>query len=774
MSTETAQPAADAPLQIGRWRVNPRADEIEADGQVIKLEPLKMRLLMKLASRPGDVVLTQELLDDVWAGVVVTPSSVYQGIAQLRRLLGDGGGEPAYIETVPRKGYRLVAPVAPGSAAVGDPSVPPVAAATITAAPGISAAASAGPPSAASPERPSSPAPAVSRRWLLAAAVAGGSAWAAWRYLDTRPPRIPVRIAVLPFTDRTAGRTEQALSQGLAFDVIRAFGRYPDVDVIAPESALAIAGKDAQAGQLAHVLGIGFLLLGELVRTGAKLEIAVRLLALPDARVRWQQTFEQAIDSVSSLPQQIAADVLAALNLHPVAAAARAAGPSEAYELYVLGEYAWRPKTPEAFVKARDYFQRGIDIDPAYARNYVGLGWTWIGEATNGTGIDWPQAFARAMPLFDKALQLDPGSPEALTAQGVLHSDAARFDEARRLFERAAKLAPGYAQAQHSWGVAEFDDGWPQQAAVHFERAAELNPLSSSPMERLGLTHVFAGRFTDAQRAYRRAIELEPAHPNGYWGLGVEAYARGDLAAAVNAYREALAKESRRPFLWDQLGWLYLDLGSLQEAAHAFGQTASQLPRAAWPAIHAAYAWAADAERQGVPAAVALSAPQMPEDGMAIDVMLVRAMAGLPLDDASLKRALDISRGRGERPLPLPWFVFLGRNTLIDLAAVFAAMGQPARGDPYLDDAAMQLARLESQGNVWHALHWHRARLHALRGEIKAGLDALDAAVSAGSRRAWWARLDPAFAALRSEARFNQALARIDEEMSRQRRQLKI
>ena len=111
MTTGEHTNLGDAPVMIGEWRVDPRADEIEADGRVIKLEPLRMRLLMALAERPGEVVLSNELLDTVWKGVIVTPGSLYQSVAQLRQLLGDSVTEPRYIETVPRKGYRLVAPV---------------------------------------------------------------------------------------------------------------------------------------------------------------------------------------------------------------------------------------------------------------------------------------------------------------------------------------------------------------------------------------------------------------------------------------------------------------------------------------------------------------------------------------------------------------------------------------------------------------------------------------------------------------------------------------
>jgi DNA-binding winged helix-turn-helix (wHTH) protein/tetratricopeptide (TPR) repeat protein len=758
-------------LCIGGWRVDPRADEIRRDGRVVKLEPLKMRLLLALAQRPGEVVLTQELLDDVWAGLVVTSSSVYQGIAQLRRVLGEDDGSP-WIETIPRKGYRLVAPVQWISARADQPAVAPA-----LAEPPVATRASAGPLPAPASSLP--PADAVAspesprrRRGLLAAVTviaAGATGAATWRFIASRPPPLPVRIAVLPFADRTPGATERALAQGLAFDVIRALGRHTEVDVLAAESALALAGGTAPPAEAAARIGAAFLMQGELNRAGERVQVAVRLLALPDSQLRWQQQFERTIGSAAELPQQIAGGTAAALHLPTPARVAASGGPTEAYELYVLGEHAWRPKTQEAFAKARDYFTRGISLDPSYARNYIGLGWTWIGEATNGAGIDMPQAFARAAPLFDKALRLDPDSAEALTAQGVLQTFAGRHQDARQHFERALMLDPGYAQAHHSWGVAEYDDGWPARAAAHFQRAAELNPLSPSPMDRLGAAQVAAGNLAQAEQAYRRAIELQPRHPNGHWGLGIAAFAKGDLAAAVSNYRRALELENRRPFLWDELGWLYLDLGLPSLAAQAFGRTVAQLPASRWPAVHAAYAWALQPDQGTPPDILSLSPRSAPEDGVAIEVMLLRAMAGMPLDDALLQRALDAQRGLDESLKPMLWFVFLGRHPLLDLATVYVAMGQPERALPHLAEAEQDIDRLERQGNVFHALHLHRARLHALRGENEAALTAVERAIAAGSRRGWLLQRDPAFSALRALPRFTAALDRLRVEVDRHR-----
>src|SRR6185436_5116724 len=105
--------AAAAPkrFRLGEWQVDSTLDEIRTGERVVKLEPRTMRLLCVLAERPGEVWSADELLARVWPGVMVTQSSVYQAIAQLRRELGDDGDEARYIATVPRRGYRLVAAV---------------------------------------------------------------------------------------------------------------------------------------------------------------------------------------------------------------------------------------------------------------------------------------------------------------------------------------------------------------------------------------------------------------------------------------------------------------------------------------------------------------------------------------------------------------------------------------------------------------------------------------------------------------------------------------
>jgi DNA-binding winged helix-turn-helix (wHTH) protein len=100
-------------LRIGAWCVNPASGQISRDGETARVEVRTMRVLVCLAEHAGEVVSIDDLLNYVWPDVTVAPDSVYQAVASLRRLLGDDPKQRTYIETVPRLGYRMVAPVSP-------------------------------------------------------------------------------------------------------------------------------------------------------------------------------------------------------------------------------------------------------------------------------------------------------------------------------------------------------------------------------------------------------------------------------------------------------------------------------------------------------------------------------------------------------------------------------------------------------------------------------------------------------------------------------------
>src|SRR4051812_39246264 len=196
--TDPAMPAGfesmtttyNEPLQIGDWLVDPRDDSLTRGAERVKIEPRTMRLLMRLAQSPGTVLSQEELLESVWAGVVVGTASVYQSMSQLRKVLGDSEDPPRYIETVARKGYRLIARV------TSRPAIAAAAARTVDAPPVDESAAK--------------PAP-HQLGWVAIAATAAVAVMAAvWRFapqLDSIPE--VASIVVLPFVDLTSGQSEQ-------------------------------------------------------------------------------------------------------------------------------------------------------------------------------------------------------------------------------------------------------------------------------------------------------------------------------------------------------------------------------------------------------------------------------------------------------------------------------------------------------------------------------------------------------------------------------------
>ena len=740
-----------APLQIGEWRVDPRADEIEAEGRVIKLEPLRMRLLMALAERPGEVVLSNELLDTVWKGAIVTPSSLYQSVAQLRQLLGDSVTEPRYIETVPRKGYRLVAPVLPLAPRVvsRDEVTEPQPA----------------------PEVKTTPAPASRptfrrREWIAGgvaatAALAAGGAW----WWNSRPAAAPLRIAVLPFTDRSAARLDQPLANGVTEDVIRTLGRHPALEVITFDAVAKLAQTAGVLAEAARRLDVAFALVGEMSRAGERVRITTQLIALPAEKVRQSASFDESMGRLSDLPQAIALKAIDALNLKPVVQAVKAA-PTSAYEMYVLGIDALRARTPESVERARRYFSQGTEIDTEYARNYVGLGWSWIVQWEVGGGqMDWQGAYARAEPLFARALRLDHESVDARTGMANVARQYQRYDEARRTFDAVIQTHPNNIQARFGLALTEEYDGWPSRAVVQYERAAALDPTHFLIPIRAGLSMMYLGRLAEAEARFKRSIELDSAKPNGFYSLGILNWLRGRLDESVAAHREALKRGDQASYIWNDYAFVCTDLGLYDEARRGFERIAQLLRAPNFAPVEAAFVWVAEGAAPPAPKALADSvASPAPWERL-----LILAMAG-ELPSAAAVSALDREQAGLVTPTTVLYDIVSGRFRTLDVASLFAVAGEKDRAAQLLDHVERTLNDYEQRGVTAPAFSFHRARMLALRGDTARALTSLQTAVDRGWRRAWWINRDPAFEQLRGESAFKALLQKIDAQLTPQRK----
>jgi TolB-like protein/DNA-binding winged helix-turn-helix (wHTH) protein len=279
-------------LRIGAWCVNPTSGQISRDGETARVEARTMRLLLCLAEHAGEVVSIDDLLNQVWSEVVVTPDSVYQGVASLRRLLGDDPKQPTYIATVPRLGYRMVATVSPWA----DQSIAPT--------PPATHAPTSGPHLGAGFLRAAGAALCLV---LVAAFLFHGK-------VASIAPQPQKSIAVLPFLDLTEKMNHGPFADGMTEELIDKLSKIPGLRVPPPTSSFYFKGKQITIADIARTLGVAYVLDGSVRKSGARLRVAARLIRADTGYVVWSETYDRPLDDILMVQDDIAGEVTKALR----------------------------------------------------------------------------------------------------------------------------------------------------------------------------------------------------------------------------------------------------------------------------------------------------------------------------------------------------------------------------------------------------------------------------------------------------------------------------
>ena len=283
-------------LRIGDWRLDPAAGQIARGGKVLRLEARTLRLLLDLAEHAGEVVSIDELLDRVWAGVTVTPDSVYQAVAALRRLLGDDPRRPRYIATVPRLGYRMVAKVEPWAE---DAAAPPARRGRRIGEPAAWAA-------------------AVGVLALAAAFVAHDRAQRGAAPGVTRAQ--PVAVGVLPIFDLTPRMNHELMADDVTERLIDQLSHDPGLRTPGFRASFQLKGKHLKPVEAARQLGVAYVLEGAIHVAPIGYRVSARLVRGDTGFVVWAQSYERPPDQMPSVEAAIAADVGKALAAAQAAA----------------------------------------------------------------------------------------------------------------------------------------------------------------------------------------------------------------------------------------------------------------------------------------------------------------------------------------------------------------------------------------------------------------------------------------------------------------------
>jgi len=544
-------------VQIGAWRVDPELDEISRDGQTIKLEPKMMQLLLCLTANAGQVISVEQLLDEVWKDVVVTPDSVYHAVAALRRVLGDDSKNPTYIANVMRRGYRLIAPVIPLGTA--DTLTPRVQSEHLTGAT-QAVTPSAGPPrtqSIRTLERRTFGSAILAVLALVLACFIVNRVWIARRSTAAHfaatvahekaqrvtaapaaaiaPP--PDSIAVLPFVDLSQEHDQEYFADGMAEEVLDLLTGVPGLKVIGRSSSFQFKGQNQDLRKIGNALGVRYVVEGSVRRSGEQVRVTAQLIDTTDGSHLWSDKYDEPMGNVLTVQDRIAAGLVRALQLSieadDYAGGRHSFKSGQAYDLYLRGIRAWQTTNKEGLESAVAYFQRALDLDP----NAVAAAELLAGAQESLAELSYvaPQeGFERARRSAQHALAMNPQSWEAHLILSGIHLvydwdwPAAERDAqvALRLQPHDSETLQGLAKVYEALG--RWDEG------IRLTQAAlALDPFDPSLHLILGNFRAATGELGAAEAEVRRMLQISPFWGEGHYDLGGILLLEGKVQAAL-------------------------------------------------------------------------------------------------------------------------------------------------------------------------------------------------------------------------------------------------
>lgn len=519
-----------AVITFGVFRLDVARGELKRFDTLLRLAPQPFKLLALLVSRPGEIVTREEIQQQLWGTEIYVDfeRGLNHCIRQIRAVLGDDPGAPTYIETVPRSGYRFVAPV------------------TV-----VSAPAQADPLHALSQPTDGNAKTSARHGWrliVLAAAVVLlaciGLLVAVHPWRQARPPDPPPRqmVAVLPFENLTGDSTQEYLSDGVTDEMIVHLGRVSPshLGVIARTSAMNYKHSEKPLAQIASELGVRYLLEGTVKRFGQTIRITAQLVRSDDQAELWADTYYGQVSPADILGfQQTVADRVArslSLVLPDVHTPRITTASQAAYEAFLKGRYEWNKRNEEGFLKSIDHFKEAVAQDPGYAEAWAGLAdsYNLLREYYEGRSSD-AQVKSGNEAAF-KALALDSNLSEA-----------------------HASLA--FSLWRYEWKFAE--------AESEFHRALDLSPNNATAHHWYGMFLASRGRFDEARNEMRQAQELDPVSLIILTNKGWVNYFARDYGAAIQSYREVLKRNSGFQTAEMKLAWACEQKGLWEEALQA-------------------------------------------------------------------------------------------------------------------------------------------------------------------------------------------------------------
>jgi TolB-like protein/DNA-binding winged helix-turn-helix (wHTH) protein/Flp pilus assembly protein TadD len=544
-------------FRFGVFELNPSAKELRKQGMRIRLQGQPVEILTMLLEQPGELITREELQKKLWPAdtFVDFEQGLNNAMKRLRAALDDNAETPRFIETLPRRGYRFIAPVE--NVAVGPAPVPPRAPVLPTRKP-------------------------FSKYLVIGAAalvvllvVAGIRHFGKRRKADIAAAHID-SIAVLPLENLSGDPKQEYFADAMTDALITELGKVGVLRVISRTSVMQYKGQNKPLSEIAGELNVDAVLEGSVLREGDRVRITAQLVRADPEEHVWAESYERDVRDILALQAELIRAITKEVKAKLTPAEEARLTPSrrvepEAYELYLQGRFLWEKRTKESHERAIELLQESLQRDPDFALAYVGLARAYVSLTGNGF-IPASEGTPRAEKAALRAIELNPTLGEAHAPLGFVHTARWEWAQAEKAYRRALELSPNDPITHLWYGYLLEKVGRRQENLFHRQRAYELDPLNMVMNASLGRSLYEVGREGEAMERLHRALELHPESAMVHESLGSVYFRKKDYAAARRELEDAARLCGRCSRALGQLGHVYGVGGRPHKAAEILAE----------------------------------------------------------------------------------------------------------------------------------------------------------------------------------------------------------
>jgi len=570
------EPVIPAPrvVRFGAFELDLRSGELRKQGRKIRLEGQPVHILIYLLETPGELITREQLHRRLWPAdtFVNFEHGLNAAIKRLRRALDDSADNPRFVETLPRRGYRFIAPVQGGTQGQASST-------TVEDQLDEHAAAESAPEVINADV--SAPKTAVRRgsrktlAWTLSGVavllLAGGLSL--WRQSENRSRSVIGSLAVLPLASLSADTSQEYFSDGMTDELIAELGQIGGLQVISRTSIMTYKGTHKSLPQIARELNVDAVVEGTVLRSGQQVRITAQLIEAATDKHLWSQSYERDIRDTLALQKEVARSIAGQIQIaltpreQAVLKNSHRVNP-EAYEAYLRGRYFWNKRTAEGFKKAIEYFTEATQRDPTYAPAYTGLADSYALSGDWEYGVLAPQeAYPKAKAAATRALALDDSLGEAhISLAFALQNFDWNWKDAGSEFRRGIELSPGYATGHqwYAWYLTAVQRN--TEAIDEIKKAESLDPLSLIIGADLAEELLIAHRYDEAIKESQKIIEMDPRFAVAHYELGQAFVQKRLYTEAIAELAKAIESSGGSSTCTSNLAYAYAVSGRRDEA----------------------------------------------------------------------------------------------------------------------------------------------------------------------------------------------------------------